>query len=143
MFQADKINSFEFSLNSLTIGDGMFLMCSNLTTFTSELGALTSAMSMFEGCNKLTTFTSDLSSLTNGEYMFAGCKLDKESVINIITCLKEKNNCTTAASLTLGIDNNLKNDVELQTLLNITSGATSTTLMGNGGKLWTIMLEWN
>ena len=138
-----KLTSFNSGLRSLTNANDMFYGCTNLTTFTSDLSSLTDCKRMFFKCINLTTFTSNLSSLTDGDSMFYDCKLNKESVKNIINCLKNSNTCSTSASLELGIDASLKTDKELQTLLGITEGATSTTLTGHGGGTWSIELGWN
>ena len=56
--------------DGLTNGNGMFIMCSNLTSFSSDLSSLTDGNGMFVMCSNLTSFSSDLSSLTDGLVMF-------------------------------------------------------------------------
>ena len=118
----------------------MFYNCAALTTFDGDLSSLVNGRAMF-AATPLTSFSGDLSSLVDGYNMFMGCKLNKESVTNIINCLKNSNTCSEAASLKLGIDASLKTDKELQTLLGKAEG--STTLTGHGGGTWYIELEWN
>lgn len=141
-YKCTNLTTFTSDLPSLTNGKGMFHSCSKLESFDTDLSSLTDGGSMFYQCSNLTTFTSDLSSLTNGSAMFYGCKLNKESVINIITCLKERNTCSVNASLTLSIDGSLINDAEILELLGIAAGDTSTTLVGHGGGTWNIYLRW-
>ena len=73
--------------------------------------------------------------------MFDGCKLDKSSVIDIITCLKERNSCSSSASLTIGVDKQYQNDPELLEVLGITSWTSRVTIVGHGGGTWTINLQ--
>ena len=88
----------------------MFSGCTNLTSFNGDLSSLTNGTNMFSGCTNLTSFNGDLSSLTNGSGMFSGCKLDKDSVIRIITCLRESNTCSSSQQLTIGVDKQYKDD---------------------------------
>ena len=104
---------------------------------------VTDCKDMFSGCSNLTSFTGDLSSLTNGSGMFSGCKLDKDSVIRIITCLRESNTCSSSASLTIGCNSQYKNDPELLEALGITTWQSNVTIVGHGGGTWTITLEAN
>lgn len=124
-------------------GQNMFSNQETITSFNSDLRNLTNGSRMFFGCNNLTIFESDLSNLTNGEYMFLGCKLNKESVINIINCIKEKNVAEGNMYLNLGIDSSFLNDTELESILGISGEATSTNITGHGGATWNITLEWN
>ena len=140
-YRCSNLTTFTSDLSSLTKGNCMFDDCSNLTTFTSDLSSLSLGYGMFNGCSKLTTFTSDLSSLTNGTNMFYNCKLDKESFIRIITCLKERNTCTASASINIGVDKQFKNDPELLEVLGLSAWASKVTLVGHGGGTWTINLQ--
>ena len=79
-YMCSNLTTFTSDLSSLTNGKSMFYQCSNLTTFTNDssgspvnLSSLTNGREMFSYCSNLTTFTSDLSSLTNGYYMFYDC----------------------------------------------------------------------
>lgn len=166
MFNGCKaLTTFNGTLSSLSNSSSMFNECSALTTFNSDLSELTEAFRMFYNCKALTSFTtdlpkltngtgmffnsglttfdSDLSSLTNGGNMFSGCKLDKDSVLGIINCLKTTNTCANAANLVLGINASLRNDSDILTALGISEGATSASLTGHGGGTWTITLQWN
>ena len=75
--------------------------------------------------------------------------MNKTSVLNIIDCLKNRNTWngtvseTYSGKLTIGIDKNLKTDADIKSSLNISEGATSTSILGYGGGTWTITLEWN
>ena len=121
----------------------MFNGCTNLTSFNGDLSSLTNGVSMFNGCSNLTSFNGDLSSLTDGYSMFSSCKLDKDSVIRIITCLRESNTCSSSEQLTIGVDKQYQNDPELLEVLGITSWTSSVTLVGHGGGTWAITLEAN
>lgn len=154
-YNCPQLQNFNYDLPSLVDGSGMFSGTNGvtaagcpLTQFKGNLDSLQNGGSiqksgMFEGCSQLTVFESKLPSLTQGVYMFKKCKLNKASVQNIINCLKEENTCTTDASLTIGIDQTLRTDTELQSLLGISEGATSASVVGHGGATWTITLEWN
>lgn len=65
----------------------MFRVCSELSSFTSELPRLTNGEEMFDRCSNLSSFSSKLPRLTNGQSMFNGCKLDKPSVMNILSSI--------------------------------------------------------
>lgn len=137
----NNLASFRGDLSSLTLGHSMFRDCRQITAFNSDLSSLINGDSMFYGCNNLASFSGDLSSLTNGNNMFASCKLDKQSVIYIITCIKERNTCTTNATLSLTINATHQNDDEINQLLGFAaSNGGSGTLVGAGGGTWTIKI---
>ena len=131
------------NMSSVIDGSSMFYGCSNLTSFTGDLSSLTNGQSMFADCFNLTSFNGDLSSLTSGSSMFSSCKLDKQSVIDIISCLKERNICTTPASLQIGFNKQIRNDGEILQLLGVSSLAGTVTLVGHGGGTWSINLQAN
>lgn len=137
--------SFDVNLPSLWDASEMFLGCTALESFKSESGlpALVSGHNMFNGCSSLTSFKGDMTIMTNGTDMFNGCKLDKDSVLGIINCLKTTNTCNKSANLYLGINASLSNDSEILTALGISEGATSATLTGHGGGTWSLTLSWN
>ena len=101
---------WDCDMKFVTNASEMFYYCSNLTSFKGDLSSLTDGSSMFDSCSNLTSFKGDLSSLTDGDRMFYDCKLDKDSVIRIITCLRESNTCSSSAKLTIGYDRQYKND---------------------------------
>lgn len=150
-----QLEDFNYDLPSLVDGAGMFsgsnmvkAMGCPLKQFKGnldslQLGGWGQHGGMFEGCSQLTVFESKLPSLTAGPNMFSKCKLNKASVLNIVNCLKDENTCTTDAYITIGIDQSLKTDTELQSLLGISEGATSASVVGHGGATWNITLEWN
>lgn len=55
---------------------------------------------MFYQCRSLTSFNSTLPKLTNGSSMFNGCKLDRDSVIRILSSIPSS---TSNKPLTLGV----------------------------------------
>lgn len=140
MFEwCSALTSFDVDMPLLTNGSCMFNYCGSLTSFNGDLSSLTNGYWMFAQCPNLTSFTSDLSSLTNGENMFGG-KLDKESVLNIITCLKERNKCTTDAVLSLEINKDLKTDADILAALGLSTWSSTATIIGHGGATWTIRI---
>lgn len=79
----------------------MFEYCDELSSFTIELPKLTDGEHVFYGCTNLKSFTSKLPKLTNGFGMFEDCKLDKPSVINILTSIPQ---CKSCISISTGYD---------------------------------------
>ena len=139
MFRGTSLTSFSVALPSLTDGSSMFRGTS-LTSFSVALPSLTNGFGMFQECYKLTSFSGDLSSLTDGRSMFDSARLDKQSVVGIITCLRERNTCSTSAQLDIRIDSQYMNDPELLEVLGITEFASTVSIVGHGGGTWTINL---
>lgn len=151
MFERNTdIIHFKSDLSSLVRGTGMFTGCTNLKSFEANLSKLEWGTTMFY-ITYLTSFKGDLSSLIYGYNMFTTCKLDKSSVIGIVDCIKNRNTCSQSATgtfdqkatISIGIDKNLKTDTELQEILGISEGATSATMQGHGGATWNLKLSWN
>ena len=140
-----SLSSFSYSLSNLINANSAFMYCSSLEEFSSDISSLKNGFQMFAFCYKLQKFSSKLPSLTSGTYMFTGCKLNKDSVINIITSLKEDNICDTGSpSLHIGIDRNLATDSELLSFLGISSGTNQTiTITNPKGINWAVSLSWN
>lgn len=140
-----NLQSFNYNLPKLTNGNNMFNGCSSLEEFLIDISSVQNGYDMFQNCPKLRKFTSKLTSLTDGQWMFYYSKLDKDSVINIITSLKEDNICDTGSPLLhIGIDRNLATDSELLTFLGISSGTNQTiTLTNPKGINWAVSLYWN
>lgn len=117
-----------FSTNLPKVKDGSYMFYRRYasTTPTVEiaqglnLNSLENGQYMF--CNTaLTHFKSALPNLNNGSYMFYGCKLDKESVLFIVNQLKNNNNLSTTANITIGTSKEYQNDLELRDALGETS----------------------
>ena len=138
-----NLTSVNGDLPSLTTASAMFSGCTNLTSFNGDLSSLTNGDDMFSSCTNLTSFNGDLSSLTSGGRMFNHCKLDKPSVLRIITCLKERNTCATAGLLTLGINKDLTTDADILAALGKSSWGSLTNIIGHGGGTWLITLQAN
>lgn len=68
-------------------GYSAFDDCKSLKSFSANVDSLRSGFSMFARCSSLTSFSSKLPSLKEGSGMFNYCKLDKPSVINILTSI--------------------------------------------------------
>ena len=64
---------WEYPLNALKTGTGMFWGCGNLTTFNVDLLELKTGKNMFRYCSNLKWFNSKLGTPTNCEYMFSYC----------------------------------------------------------------------
>lgn len=109
-YYSRKLKKFSSNINSLINADKMFYNCTSLKTFTNPMPKLKNAAEMFCNCTKLEaftspllrlkcgrdmfynctslkTFSSDLSALTDGEDMFYGCKLDRKSVMHIVSSI--------------------------------------------------------
>lgn len=85
----------------MTSGSSMFYDCTSLTSFTTtNLSNLTNGSSMFYNCKSLTSFNYTLPKLTNGSSMFYNCKLDRDSVIRILSSIPSS---TSNKNLSLGI----------------------------------------
>ena len=133
-----KLKYINSNMPSLTNGYGMFNYCPNLTSFTGDLSSLTDGTLMFFKCKNLEHFSGDLSSLTNGNNMFAECRLDKESVLGIIKCIKEKNTSPSDVNIVIGMSEEAKNSEEVLAELNVSSGWSSATIQGASGVTWNI-----
>ena len=68
---------WDYPLNSLKSGIGMFFGCENLITFDIDLPKVSNGAYMFSHCFNLSSFDSDLSSLTNASVMFRRTNLKK------------------------------------------------------------------
>lgn len=84
-YNCTSLKTFTNPMPKLKSGREMFYNCSKLETFTSPMPNLENGSDMFYNCTSLKTFSGDLSALVEGEDMFYGCKLDKKSVMNIVT----------------------------------------------------------
>jgi hypothetical protein len=131
----EHVNS---NMPSLTNGERMFGDCSKLRSFTGDLSSLTNGKLMFSKCKNLEHFSADLSSLTNGNNMFTECRLNKESVLGIIKCIKEKNTSPTNVSIIIGMSEEAKNSEEVLAELNVSSGWSSAIIQGASGVTWNI-----
>lgn len=137
------LTSFTGDLSSLEEGTHMFDNCAYLKSFNANLDKLKNARAMFGAstCN-LSSFRGSLKSLRAGKQMFEGCRLDKESVINIITTLQTQNTLEDSSYLDLGVDYKLQSDAELMTLLKLDSSNYCQIKSSKGG-IWNVGISWN
>lgn len=116
------LKSFNYDMEKLTIGQGMFFGQTTLTSFNSKMPLLENGYQMFKDAQRITKFTSNISNLKNGsemfwrvpltqftsplpnlengENMFYNCNLDSDSVNTILISLPTRTN---NPILTLGV----------------------------------------
>lgn len=160
MFINSNFRKFTLTLPNLTNGNQMFMHNHYLQFVDSDFSKVTDGYRMFRATgsqmfdgdqtgvsspygNQLKHFRGSLKSLTNGNQMFEGCVLDVDSVCYIIDSLQNENIATANASMTLGIDAQYKSNTTLLNKLNITEGATSTSVKNKNGITWSLTLQWN
>ena len=160
MFINSNFRKFTLTLPNLTNGNQMFMHNHYLQFVDSDFSKVTDGYRMFRATgsqmfdgdqtgasspygNQLKHFRGSLKSLTNGNQMFEGCVLDVDSVCYIIDSLQNENIATANASMTLGIDAQYKSNTTLLNKLNITEGATSTSIKNKNGITWSLTLQWN
>ena len=131
-----KLENGNFMFGVGFIGEYYEYYCSSLTYFEGDLSSLKNGNSMFAGSG-LETFKSSLPSLEKGDYMFDRCNLNKESVIRILTSLKNDNKLEEgkSANIMLSCPSCSSEDSDINSLLE--SGNVITTK--NGGK-WNITI---
>lgn len=136
-YRALRLTGWNIDLPKLTNSRYMFEQ-TLFTKFAGKLPVLNSASGMFLA-GALTDFESDLPALSYGGNMFAGCKLNKTSVLRIL------NTIPTWTSgdhpLTLGIHIDYQNDEEV--LAAIALADIAQTPVADGGKGWTLTIQWN
>lgn len=138
----------EEPFTELTEAQSIFSGCSMLTNFNYNIDKVSDGNGMFIRCPNFTSFGSKLPGLTVGFMMFYGCKLDKPSVMNIINSLRNENQApqtTNNTIMEIGIDATLKTDSELLTFLGISKASSShvITVTNPLGAVWTITIRWN
>lgn len=160
LFINSNFRKFTLTLPNLTNGNQMFMHNHYLQFVDSDFSKVTDGYRMFRATgsqmfdgdqtgasspygNQLKHFRGSLKSLTNGNQMFEGCVLDVDSVCYIIDSLQNENIATANASMTLGIDAQYKSNTTLLNKLNITEGATSTSIKNKNGITWSLTLQWN
>lgn len=96
---------------------GMFKNCTELENVNYQSYSLLDGREMFSGCTSLTEIDGRFKSLLNGQDMFKGCKL---SLSSVQTLAEHINTLTTAnaAVITLGLDQNIEGNKELEEALN-------------------------
>lgn len=102
------LEEFSSGMPKLDNGYHTFSGCKNMKRFSANVDKLRVGDSMFSRCYNLTSFSSKLPSLQNGSGMFSWCRLDKPSVINILTSIPKVNG--SRISITTGY--NWKEDKE-------------------------------
>ena len=119
------------NLVSLENGSSMF-QGSWIKSFTSPLPKLKNGNNMFTcgSVRNFQTFNSELPSLESGTNMFHNAKLDKDSVIRILTSIPSFTNGSHA--LTIGIHNDYYYDKNIPSHI-----------IEAENKGWTLTLEWN
>ena len=83
-----SLSELNFNLQNMVDGSNMFnVNRASHTSFKGKLTSLIQGHSMFK--NRLRSFDGDLSSLEIGKDMFRGCCLDKKSIKNIASSIKQ------------------------------------------------------
>ena len=146
------ISEMELNIPNVKDASGLFYDNGTVINFTGDLSSLEDATGMFSW-TPIRSFDADLPNLKWGNDMFKESLLDKNSIIKIITSLKNENiwagtillnkNGYESGKLTLCIDANFKKDEELMNFLNLSSSDdTETTITCKGGGVWNITIEW-
>ena len=113
--------------------------CSKVTEIQVNAPLMTQAQMFAEGCTRLRVFRGSLSKLTDGSNMFHGCQLDKESVLLILNSLP----AYTSGShpITIGIHIDYETDPDVLSAIALADIAQ--TPVAEGGKGWTVTVQWN
>jgi hypothetical protein len=113
--------------------------CKKLVRFKSNFSDLVSLGSGFNGCSSLSVFEADLPKLGNSEAAFGSCILNKESVLRICNSLPTYTSGTW--KITLGIHIDHQYDEEVLAAIALIDKAQ--TPVADGGKGWTVAVQWN
>jgi hypothetical protein len=134
--------------DKITDGEGAFKYDSLISSFAIDLPNLENAATMFDRCYNLKNFSADITSIHNGTNMFGGCKLNKKSILKILTDIKNSEKADLGRAVNLGIwaNPNLFHDSDFGEQLHemgitINSKHNSFTMESNGGKKWNIELH--
>lgn len=134
----------------LRLYDNTYRRASTQRQWIGNLKSLTNGQMMFKD-TELDSFLPDLAAddtydvenfipkLMYGDDMFSGCFLDKHSIQYIIASLRDWNT-NSEGTITLGIDDTIKTEVEQEILINLTK-ISDTNYMLDGR--WNINIEWN
>lgn len=146
------ISEMELNIPNVKDASGLFYDNGTVIKFTGDLSSLEDATGMFSWTS-IYSFDADLPNLKWGHDMFRASMLDKNSIIKIISSLKNENtwdgtillnkNGQESGKLTLCIDTSFKKDEDLMNILNLSSSdVTETTITCKGGGVWNITIDW-
>ena len=138
-----KLEEFKGDLSSLEMAHTMFQNCYSMKKFEGDTSKLGGASNMFNGC-PLEVFKGNLRILQVADNMFKGCKLNKESVLHILSELRSASTWGGTLKMTLGIDKNLQTDADIKTELGgITPVHGQTISLTLGNNTWQITIQLN
>ena len=136
-YQNSAMTEWTTELPSLLYGEAMFRYVP-LTTWTVDVSKMTRG-DKFIANTKMVDFQSDLSSLNTGSDFSTGCFLNKASVLRICNSLPTWTSGT--HPITLGIHIDHKYDEEVLAAIALIDKAQ--TPVADGGKGWTVVVQWN
>jgi hypothetical protein len=153
-----SLEEFKGDLSALTDGQNMFQNCYSMKRFEANTPLLQWGLNMFNGC-PLEEFKGNLRKLHTADNMFKGAKLNKESVLHILSELRSASTLNGTLKMILGIDKNLQTDEELTEIfggeqitfrdddnnpyykLGLVNGRTTAVTLGNN--TWQITIQLN
>lgn len=138
-----SLEEFKGNLSALTDGQNMFQNCYSMKKFEANTPLLQNGLNMFNGC-PLEEFKGNLRKLHTADNMFKGAKLNKESVLHILSELRSASTLNGTFKMILGIDKNLQTDEEIKTELGgftPVHGQTISLTLGNN--TWQITIQLN
>ena len=89
--------------DKITDGEDAFKYDSLISSFAVDLPNLEHAANMFGECYNLKNFSADITSIHNGTNMFSGCKLNKKSILKILTDIINSEKTDLGYEVNLGI----------------------------------------
>ena len=138
-----RLEEFKGDLSSLQEAHTMFQNCYSMKKFEGNTSKLVAATNMFNGC-PLEVFKGNLTNLQYADNMFKGCKLNKESILHILSELRDcRTAFTTTLKMILGIDKNLQNDEDVKEALGSTLTHGQTISVNLNNNTWQITIQLN
>jgi hypothetical protein len=127
-----------FAPKSATFRDGA-AYCYPLEVFEGDLSGVTNLAGGFKGDSNLRVVNTSFPKLSNGDTAFHNCILNKESVLRICNSIPTWSSGD--HNITLGIHVDHKYDDEVLAAIALIDKAQ--TPVANGGKGWTVVIQWN
>jgi hypothetical protein len=138
-----SLEEYKGDLSALTYGQNMFQNCYSMKKFEGDTPLLQNGLNMFNGC-PLVEFKGNLRKLHTADNMFKGAKMNKESVLHILSELRSASTLNGTLKMTLGIDKTLQTDTDIKTELGgITPIHGQTISLGLGNNIWDITIQLN
>jgi hypothetical protein len=135
-----NLEEFEFEAQNLPEMQFWFVNDTKLKRVKiNDVSKVTSAVQLYENCIALEEFPTTYPSLSNGQSMFNGCRLKKQHAVEVLSGIPRWTSGT--HKLTIGIHIDHQNDEEVLAAIALADKAQ--TPVADGGKGWTLTVQWN